>query len=140
MHALNEHMEKTFICDLCGEGFVTEKSLHNHTSYHHHKNNRFAGKAFGCAYCEKTFKTVSYLEAHENEHKGVRPYICDACGKSFASNGMLRSHKFAHAPKIFKCDCCDQAFPRKNTLMVHLRAVHMHEKVQWLPLTHHDMT
>jgi hypothetical protein len=24
----------------------------------------------------------------------------------------------------------DQAFPRKNTLMVHLRAVHMHEKVE----------
>jgi uncharacterized Zn-finger protein len=75
-------------------------------------------------------QTVSYLEAHENEHKGHRPYICDTCGKSFASNGMLRSHKFAHAPKIFKCDCCDQAFPRKNTLMVHLRAVHMHEKVK----------
>jgi hypothetical protein len=37
MHALNEHMEKTFICDLCGEGFVTERSLHNHTSYHHLK-------------------------------------------------------------------------------------------------------
>jgi hypothetical protein len=54
-------------------------------------------------------QTVSYLEAHENEHKGHRPYICDTCGKSFASNGMLRSHKFAHAPKIFKCDCCDQA-------------------------------
>jgi uncharacterized Zn-finger protein len=55
------------------------------------------------------YQTVSYLEAHENEHKGHRPYICDTCGKSFASNGMLRSHKFAHAPKIFKCDCCDQA-------------------------------
>ena len=59
---------------------------------------------------------------------GVRPFQCDACGKSFASAGMLRSHKFTHAPRIFKCDCCDQSFPRRNTLLVHLRAVHMQEK------------
>jgi len=127
LHALNEHMEKSFICDLCGQGFVTERSLVNHTNYHHNKG-RPTGQLYPCSFCQKSFRTVSYLEAHENEHRGLRPYQCDACGKSFASNGMLRSHKFAHAPKIFKCDCCDQAFPRKNTLMVHLRAVHMHEK------------
>jgi len=132
LHALNEHMDKSFICDLCGEGFVTERALHNHTNYHHGNGPNAAGganhKLYPCSFCQKSFRTASYLDAHENEHKGVRPYQCDACGKSFASNGMLRSHKFAHAPKIFKCDCCDQAFPRKNTLMVHLRAVHMHEK------------
>jgi len=127
LHALSSHMEKSFICHLCGEGFVTERSLQNHANYHHNKV-RNANKLHPCSYCSKQFRTISYLEAHENEHKGNRPYQCDACGKSFASNGMLRSHKFAHAPKIFKCDCCDQAFPRKNTLMVHLRAVHMHEK------------
>merc|ERR1719154_470400 len=128
LHALSSHTEKSFICHQCGDSFLTESSLAHHSKYKHKKESGPIFMLYQCKYCNKHFKTLSYLTAHENEHKGVRPFQCDACGKSFASAGMLRSHKFTHAPKIFKCDCCDQAFPRRNTLLVHLRAVHMHEK------------
>ncbi|KAL2202105.1 hypothetical protein CC79DRAFT_169353 [Sarocladium strictum] len=43
-----------------------------------------AEAAFGCRYCQKSFRRPEHLKRHERSHTSQRPYVCSSCGKRFA--------------------------------------------------------
>jgi transcription elongation factor Elf1 len=78
-------------CELCGEMIDRKrKSVHVQT-----KHMKPEDREFKCHLCSKGFVTSQRLSDHVNTHTGQRPYICQSCGKSFASHGNFYSHKKA---------------------------------------------
>jgi len=49
-------------------------------------------------------------------------YLCQACGKSFASSVSLKEHSMVHTgEKAFQCELCEKRFARKALLRKHMR-------------------
>lgn len=52
-------------------------------------------------------------------HEDPVRYVCDVCGKAFATSESLGKHCALHAPKRFACGLCDKAFSRRDYLSKH---------------------
>ncbi|ETN60361.1 gastrula zinc finger protein XLCGF26.1 [Anopheles darlingi] len=47
---------------------------------------------FACTKCEKKFKTQTRLNGHLREHQGLKPAVCEICGKEFIKWFNLKMH------------------------------------------------
>uniref|UniRef100_A0A182FKB6 Uncharacterized protein n=1 Tax=Anopheles albimanus TaxID=7167 RepID=A0A182FKB6_ANOAL len=47
---------------------------------------------FACTKCEKKFKTQTRLDGHLREHQGLKPAVCEICGKEFIKWFNLKMH------------------------------------------------
>ena len=86
-----EHKPVTWKCPTCnsvltskhGRGFSEIKKRHLET----HEPPKFE-----CDYCDKSFRKKNAYDGHINEHKGLTPYKCEPCNKSYPSQGGLYQH------------------------------------------------
>lgn len=54
--------------------------------------------------------------------QGEKPYMCENCGKSFASKEYLKHHARIHSGlKPYKCENCGRAFAQRNSLHQHMK-------------------
>lgn len=75
-----------------------------------------------CPVCKKTFLNYVNLNTHMNVH--YPNYICENCGKAFASKARLRGHMRTHEVGNFPCRYCDQIFDRVTKRENHISKEH----------------
>ncbi|XP_063700733.1 zinc finger protein weckle-like [Culicoides brevitarsis] len=142
-----------FHCEICQRKFISEKKLKQHSISHLPANEKMVHP---CPHCDKKFtKSVNVVAHIKAVHIGLRPFICESCGRPFQSKGALKDHQITHSdehpwacsqcPKRFKnqarlkthedihnttsyiCPHCGLALNTKRTLKMHL-VVHSEEK------------
>jgi uncharacterized Zn-finger protein len=65
---------------------------------------------------------------------GIKPYVCEVCGKGFHQNGNYKNHKLTHSgEKRHKCAQCPKAFHHSYNLQFHMHT-HRNEKPFSCPL------
>ncbi|KAG8184835.1 hypothetical protein JTE90_012084 [Oedothorax gibbosus] len=83
-----------------------------------------------CYCCDHIFSSKNALRVHELRHTGIKPYSCEACGKSFTTKFQVTRHchlvhdrpsKWSH--KELRCHQCPYTcfFPShlRNHLLTH---------------------
>ncbi|XP_017038160.1 zinc finger protein weckle [Drosophila kikkawai] len=105
-------------CNQCGIEFPTNSQLHIH--YRSHLPAKLKADN-SCPHCEKRFTTPGTLKRHiEGVHKGIKPFVCDLCGKGFKYITGLKDHKLVHTDECpFECPDCHRRFKNKARLKIH---------------------
>lgn len=154
-HALNRHYN-TFICNVCGASFCTQKDHQMHIKRcnlktrqkckHNGCNEIVAPKewamhltskhndiyqAFMCDICKKTFSLKRSLRVHimSSHCTTSKTFKCDICNYSCISMSILKTHKNNVHPNEhrFICSECGKTFKQKNYLQIHMNT-HTGEK------------
>uniref|UniRef100_A0A8D8U1W3 Zinc finger protein 808 n=1 Tax=Cacopsylla melanoneura TaxID=428564 RepID=A0A8D8U1W3_9HEMI len=125
---------QTFECELCGRVTYSLRSLNSHRRLKHDAVHR---ALFKCRLCPETFETKDERQLHyANDHTNQSPFICQECGKGFASKSGLYGHRQVHKVKdqfsaaqqvqenFFKCQFCGKEFTRRDSYNEHL-LIHM---------------
>ncbi|XP_031438498.1 zinc finger protein 454-like isoform X2 [Clupea harengus] len=85
-------------------------------------------RPYRCNHCDKSYVNRSSLKAHVSNHTGEKPHLCEECGKSFFSPGYLRAHMKNHsADKHHCCPYCGKLFSFLGSLNVHI-CIHTGER------------
>ena len=84
-----------------------------------------------CAFCHKVFcDTFARKEHEKTEHiLKEKPYKCNDCSKSFASEVGLSYHQRQHmeCPKNYSCETCKKLFASEMSLKRHIKTLHQSE-------------
>uniref|UniRef100_A0A1B0G6T1 Uncharacterized protein n=1 Tax=Glossina morsitans morsitans TaxID=37546 RepID=A0A1B0G6T1_GLOMM len=121
VHIRAIHIKSGFSCTICGKIFPVKKSLEIHMRYH------TGDFPYVCDLCGRKFAQMCHLNTHKKiKHDSVR-FSCDYpdCGKYFTSSNSLRNHEYTHHNMMpFECEFCQQGYPAKAKLKVHIKRKH----------------
>ena len=81
--------EKPFQCETCFKNFAEKSTLKRHIRMH------TGEKPFVCPEprCNRPFADRTNLLRHvQRKHRGLAPYLCNECRKSFTRQTDLRKH------------------------------------------------
>lgn len=86
-----------------------------------HVTRHLGIKPFLCNICGRAFSAKKDMDRHADIHKDSKDYICQICGQSFKSYHTMRRHVFIHKFKDrFKCDQCPYTSAMRNSFNQHL--------------------
>ena len=125
---ISQPVPESHKCPNCVREFVNEQALQKHLEDHENekvnkvppkkatpiKNNPPPAKdtevKATCPHCNQTFRRMYNMKTHvDRVHNKVKPFKCDSCDKSFATNSDLKQHLATHGQgKKFACDMCDR--------------------------------
>lgn len=143
-------------CPLCNKTFMNELSLIHHIKQHNGPNKQPYSltelqiqkystdrgnetESIGlteeqlssrkCPLCGKIIVNKQNLICHMNIHRGLKPFVCAVCQKSFAHIRNLIRHKEQqrHCEMKFKCTekGCKERFMSANKLYRHIKLAHV---------------
>lgn len=141
---------KNFVCDECGQYFLTNAVLKAHIKYTHlrqgyvcdscarHFKSKFDYQLHRrnvhgedgpsreqCPICEKWYSNSKALKCHiKGFHDRTEPIICKICGIETTSKQGLYGHmRMKHMERAYHCDYCSKSFATPCRLKEH-RAMH----------------
>ena len=117
----------------CGQRFDSKQDLKKHRIMHKIRTKKKREKKFICDYpgCNAAFEGSTRLKAHKVlRHTEERPFECQTCGKTFATNPLLKGHmKNTHTvfdePVVCGIDDCIKRFKNDVYLKSHQKACHL---------------
>ena len=137
LHSLDGHIKyfhqtdrtkKSFQCDECEYKTHSSVCLKNHVIQKHRKDSH----QFACDQCDKRYAFLSQLRQHKQvKHEGLKPYMCDKCGKSWGPDA--KAHFLKHVqngcrttifPDGIKCHSCEVIFTVEGNYIKHHMKVH----------------
>ena len=113
-HIRDVHMcLKSFICSLCGRGYVKNLHLQKHLNRHKivmgHK----------CFFCNKEFLAATELQNHSEFHTSESCHTCVQCGEFFSSKSLLEAHNYTRKV-LYKCAVCCEELPSLDAATGHM--------------------
>ncbi|ALC45950.1 CG14667 [Drosophila busckii] len=144
-----------FICEECGQFFITEDKYTKHLEGHielkesvdffpcgkctatfpsrsllkTHRREEHSIPQFKCTICDEVFLEYCAKQRHEKAHVNERPYPCLECGDMFQKVTELRAHFEIHAERKLRCEPCDKDFKTRKLLETHLNTK-LHKRMQ----------
>lgn len=112
-----------FLCEICGQGFVTKTNIANHLRQQHTESH-------SCLKCNKNFPKLSALKLHITKIHS-NDLRCPRCPLAFQSKYLKKRHLvYEHDMKSlqFTCDECSKIFTQKSLLLNHKLKVHLNQK------------
>lgn len=127
-HVTTRHTKfRSFLCQLCGKGFVEKYQLKRHFRCHINVDgvneddvmklienidktiSKDKRRSFNCKFCDKKFKRKQAIEnhlirEHKNDMKLNEPAKCDLCGSSFNRMSLIISHMMTHLEPNIKVE------------------------------------
>lgn len=105
-------------CPECQKRFTTKQKMFRHMWIHRKKT-------FSCEVCSLTFEIQTDLDKHRlTQHPTDSPYVCQECGKCFASRQGLWEHGRVHGTGtagLFQCTTCSKTFASRQGYLIHNR-------------------
>lgn len=108
-----------FACVQCPKFFASEKKMLQHASSHRPVEQK---KIHSCPECDRTFSRAENVQLHiRSVHRGVRSFVCEECGKTWATKQQLQKHQLMHIEaRPFQCSDCSKCFKDSTSLKKHL--------------------
>ncbi|GBP42755.1 Zinc finger protein 208 [Eumeta japonica] len=125
-HVYKVHIRtKSFICEICGQGFTFKLNMDSHMKWTHLNNE------WRCESCDKCFPSYYAKRNHHHAVHRTEKLKCPKCPEVLRSAYLKKQHlALVHDVKSvqFRCDLCPKVFTLKNKLSSHRRRVHLNEK------------
>lgn len=128
-------------CHECGDIFKTKYKLKVHWKHTH------LPKTFLCPICKRVFKTSYAYNKHRKRESGPcselangieigvegegnsRIFYCKHCDYKSSIMLSIRNHITTHSrERLYKCNICNKAYTRSDSLTTHCQTVHFKEK------------
>ncbi|XP_059056475.1 zinc finger protein Xfin-like [Achroia grisella] len=122
-----EHFQN-YVCDTCGEGFITESALIAHTKIPH--DNKYH-----CSRCVATFSTFDERNIHIKTQHTKLPYMCVYCKEKprFATwelrkRHLMEFHNYKPGAEMYECTTCHMTFKTRSQKYHHNVKAHRTKK------------
>lgn len=119
-HMYKQHMDHSFMCQICGLSFTNKIRLKRHMTYSH------IGRK--CSICQKVFDAFHKLQKHkELVHGQVKTHECSLCSATFENNYQVKVHmgKVHNVEKYrVKCEHCPKITTTKGAMVLHVQSMH----------------
>lgn len=123
----SEHFQN-YVCDTCGEGFITESAMIAHTKIPHENK-------YNCSRCVATFSSLDERNIHVKTQHTSMPYMCVYCkDKPRFANWEVRKkhlmavHNYKTGADKYECTTCQKSFKTRSGKYNHMARVHRIKK------------
>ncbi|XP_021941456.1 zinc finger protein 2-like isoform X2 [Zootermopsis nevadensis] len=148
---VHNQVNRQYECD-CGQKFDTHSTFQAHKKTHErvttmkcvtcekvftnetfYKKHRFIHDPeywdrFKCQTCQRPFRDAHALKNHMQLHAGMKPHMCDLCGRTYNRYANMLKHRKLHKPQNLwehNCTHCGARFEHLKDLMFHMEQAHM---------------